>query len=424
MLHPTRLAAVAGALILAPLAAADVLVVDAQGGPGSDFTDLQPAVDAALSGDLLLVRPGQYGAFAIDGKALTIVGDSVVPQEPIVAAARSTVRNLAAGVQVTLSGLELPFGLSLADCEGPVFAQDLELGAPESDPSTGEPLFHALLEARRCDALHLVDIALGGAATAEPPADPVGLAGAYFEDCTVDLWDSSFRGSLGVAGGDAVPALPPQVGGPGVHLVRTTLRGDQIEAVGGTGGDGSMVKLFACFDGGTGGVGLLIEGQECDVELRRPTLLGGAGGANPGWVCQGGDPGLPLVVEGGPFTLLGGEPRTLTTNAILRENGAATVAASSDPSDAGVPVYWLLGDAVNSLPFAPPTGTLIDASPAAVIFIGTAGPDGNVFFHPLVGDLPPGVESAQILQQIAWAHPDGTVALSEPAHTTIVDASF
>src|SRR5262245_15243003 len=34
-------------------------------GPGGDFTDIQPAIDAALDGDVILVEPGTYTAFRL-----------------------------------------------------------------------------------------------------------------------------------------------------------------------------------------------------------------------------------------------------------------------------------------------------------------------------------------------------------------------
>ena len=41
-----------------------VCTVDDDG--GADFTDIQPAVDVAVPGDVILVEPGSYGAFDLD----------------------------------------------------------------------------------------------------------------------------------------------------------------------------------------------------------------------------------------------------------------------------------------------------------------------------------------------------------------------
>jgi hypothetical protein len=49
-------------------------IVDANSGPGTHFTDLPPAIAAAQSGDTILVRTGNYTAFYVTGKALTIRG--------------------------------------------------------------------------------------------------------------------------------------------------------------------------------------------------------------------------------------------------------------------------------------------------------------------------------------------------------------
>ena len=48
-------------------------VVDDDGGPGVDFTAIQDAVDAAVDGDGILVRPGDYGRVTIDGKSLRVI---------------------------------------------------------------------------------------------------------------------------------------------------------------------------------------------------------------------------------------------------------------------------------------------------------------------------------------------------------------
>ncbi len=48
-------------------------IVDQNGGPGVHFTDLPPAIAAALPGDVILVRGGSYTPFTLT-KGLTILG--------------------------------------------------------------------------------------------------------------------------------------------------------------------------------------------------------------------------------------------------------------------------------------------------------------------------------------------------------------
>ena len=69
---PALLAAVA---VLSSSSLADVIVVDAGG--GGDFVTIQAAVDAAVDGDTILVKPGAYAGFTATNKALSIVGDTM-----------------------------------------------------------------------------------------------------------------------------------------------------------------------------------------------------------------------------------------------------------------------------------------------------------------------------------------------------------
>ena len=76
----SRFAAVAtlGLVVGSALSAQSVLVVDDDGGAGVAFTDLQPAIDAASSGDTLLIKAGVYGVGStttISGKALNLIAD-------------------------------------------------------------------------------------------------------------------------------------------------------------------------------------------------------------------------------------------------------------------------------------------------------------------------------------------------------------
>lgn len=71
MVIAKKLASVLLACVLPATARADVWVVDKSG--GGDFTQVQPAVDAAQPGDSVLVRPGLYSAFTLT-KPLYVIG--------------------------------------------------------------------------------------------------------------------------------------------------------------------------------------------------------------------------------------------------------------------------------------------------------------------------------------------------------------
>lgn len=76
-----RLALVSSLLVLSLVspAAAGVLTV---GPSGQMFTSPQAAVDAAVDGDVVLVHPGSYFAFTVDGKALAVVAGGNVTVRP------------------------------------------------------------------------------------------------------------------------------------------------------------------------------------------------------------------------------------------------------------------------------------------------------------------------------------------------------
>jgi hypothetical protein len=117
-IHVTLVASFA-ALAVSSVARAGVIVVDAAG--GADFTAIQPAITAAVDGDTILVKPGNYSSFTIDGEALTIVGDvGTMPNLTGI----SRVQNLPLGKVVTLARLNAPGPdsgtLQVDDCLGSV----------------------------------------------------------------------------------------------------------------------------------------------------------------------------------------------------------------------------------------------------------------------------------------------------------------
>ncbi len=95
-----RLAALLLAPLLATLAAAQAVhVVDPSG--SGDFTGIQAAVNAAASGDTILIKSGHYyGRTVIDGKGLKVVAELGATDVEVIGGI--TVRNLAAGEVVVL----------------------------------------------------------------------------------------------------------------------------------------------------------------------------------------------------------------------------------------------------------------------------------------------------------------------------------
>jgi hypothetical protein len=70
--------AIALVLTASLTAQGQTFVVDASSGAGTNFTDIQTAVQAVPSGSTLIVRPGTYSPVVISGKGLTVLCDQNV----------------------------------------------------------------------------------------------------------------------------------------------------------------------------------------------------------------------------------------------------------------------------------------------------------------------------------------------------------
>lgn len=116
---------------LAAPSAADTWVVDAAG--GGDFLTIQSAVDAAASGDVLLVAPGNYAAFSL-GKDLAILG--MAPVRPRIFGTVST-----QAVQFRLAGLRMN-ALEIRDVDGVALVDDVLV---DGELALGQGCDHAML---------------------------------------------------------------------------------------------------------------------------------------------------------------------------------------------------------------------------------------------------------------------------------------
>ena len=90
-----------------------IWIVDAANGPGTNFTNIPPAIAAAGNGDTILVRPGTYSAFNVNGKGLTIRGSGAA--STMVSGATTTISGVPAGSVFYVGGLKFLAGTSVPD---------------------------------------------------------------------------------------------------------------------------------------------------------------------------------------------------------------------------------------------------------------------------------------------------------------------
>jgi hypothetical protein len=242
---------------------ADVIVVDDSG--GADFTQIQPAIDAALDGDTILVKPGNYPSFTINAKALTVIGEAGalpsvnatvlianVAEGQVVSLARLTVKGVSTGLAA--QGAK---ALRVLNCAGPVRAVQCEfLGrngqlVPMTPPGVGVHV----------DGAH--DFAIsgstvkGGAGISDHgclfDTTTAGLSGLWIEgegsvaayECIIDGGHGGNGGDTTGAGGAGILTTPSSAGAlPFVFAGRSNIHG---------GGGGNTDCMYGCpSDGGPG----------------------------------------------------------------------------------------------------------------------------------------------------------------------------
>ena len=146
MLSFLRRCLVALPLLVPPVAAQQVLVVDIAGGPGSQFTQIGPAVQAAEPGATILVRPGVYSNQIRITKPVRIFG---VPRQVVLRGTGDfTISGIGAGESVLLRGIDedysQPFfyGILARNCAGSITCEDVDIEAMSFSSCASVALVH------------------------------------------------------------------------------------------------------------------------------------------------------------------------------------------------------------------------------------------------------------------------------------------
>jgi hypothetical protein len=290
-------------VFLAPLCAAQgLIIVDAQGGAGSHFRTIPPAIAAAQPGDTVLVRAGLYTNALVIDKGIRLIGEDAQLAGQFSLDGAVLVRNVPAGQTFGMRGFRaqpdgFPPVIHVRDCAGAVTLRDLR----QSN------LNQFGVNIRTSRQVHVADMVLRSASTTATSAvfervvfDPGALAGLLIDGGSVDCALCSLRGSFNTFGGAGVHLVAGRV-----RLTRSTVQGT---AAGG--------MPFAAID--------TIAGE---VHLDPTTTLQPAAGAPP---ISG-----PATVVRRDLTHLstGTDGSTLTTD-LQGPAGAAFVTLASVPSPA------------------------------------------------------------------------------------------
>jgi hypothetical protein len=366
--------------VAAPAFANKVWVVDSSG--GGDYFRIQPAVNAAVDKDTILVKSGTYPGFTVDDKALSIVGDAGASVQ---LSGRVTVKNLASGKVVVLGGFTAIVSggpvLRIQDDAGSVRVQAAVLDAASVNSSY--PAWSTVDVVNSADVF-LTECTLTGVDGSHEPGGTgtPGGTGLSLVNSDAAVYDCTIRGG---DGGDSVggPNWSQRFGGIGgtgcsvasgsfLFASDTTFRG-------GDGGDSATTGFCGGWgEGGEGGIGLSISAPQ--AELIGSSTQGGAGGhgyGDPGCFpcgCFDGAPGL--AVDHAAFVdLIPGSPRILQGPLVAREN---TVAALDFQGEAADFVYLYLARQTVFQFSLPRKGVYIvpPASPAQAM--GTADGTGNL----------------------------------------------
>jgi hypothetical protein len=390
------------ALSSAASAQTQVHVVDSTG--AGEFTTIAAAIAAAESGDIVLLRAGDYFSpspqgVVLDGtKTLAVVADSSTPLRT----ATLDVENVLATNHVLVQRLHPVTGGGDVDrvrnCAGPVWLEGCDFE-------------HAIAGVSSVGGV-VVDASASVVFARSTLRRPVDLF--LFGTTAIALQASTSRVHLH---------------GSTVHGVREGnpaalgLQGAFLELFGASllGGAGTNGSPFGC-NGGNGGDGLELQGAS-QASALGATIAAGPGGA-PFGGCSPGLPGTAVVLgPGSALATIPGLARGFEVVSPVRDDELVQATFRGTPGD-GV---WL---GVSS---APRTGLgarfrdgeLLLATPFQVVFIGTIPASGSLVLQVPAPTLQGGAEGAVFFGQAIFR--DATTlrfVMSEPSALVVIDDSL
>lgn len=391
-----------------------VLVVDAAG--GGAYTDIQAAIGAAVAGDTVLVRSGQYAGFSLTGKGIAIVGEV---GSTVVCQTTSTVTGVPLGQRVLLQNLELRMlpnsvfagtGLGVTNNVGAVRIEECSLAAGIYSRQPGLNVSNSPdVIVRACD-LHG-----GGTYGASYPVEYAGPGGTAIGS-QVAAYQSTFLGGEGGSGVGIIGGF----GGAGWTQHAGELRVEQGVFQGGDGGDNTDCLHGT---GGDGGPGLRIDPPWGTPVVRSvgSTFTGGAYGLH---TCgYSGNDGPPVSSGSGSLVISPGPARTLAAPALVRDATTLTFTASGQVGES----VFLLISAHDGRETSPDYAGVLFAKPRYLlrVAIGTVPASGTLTYAwPVPDELVPDNLCLTLTAQAVLASPSSVVTLSNPVTIVVLDHAW
>jgi hypothetical protein len=398
-----------------------VIVVSASG--GGSFLEIQPAVDAALDGDTILVKNGSYLPFTVANKALVIVGDgaNVSVLGEVHARDLEAAKTLAL-VNLKVTGTNGSDGLRLENDSGKVRASHCTFdGATLRDGGDGAAV-------QNCRDVAFAHCAFRGGmgvnGMLDTPGSEPGIAGRGItgSGSTVTIHECSVVGGNGESG-DGGSDWDGGTGSDGCRVDQSALYAAASQFTGGNGGTGLPSSCLGA-TGGWAGIGVLLFGQGSIGRMLSNTAVGGTPGCDSGALC------LPECYPqqppraGGTFVDVAGFAASIDLPTPVRENTTLPITVRGRQGDA---VFLMRSDRSRNV-YVPAWGSTMLVrlrSPKDVVYLGTLPSDGApVVYNLQLPDLGPGVESTTTYLQLMIQNPAWPRRLSGVSTLVVLDSAF
>jgi hypothetical protein len=408
------------ALVVVPLAllisrdarAGNVLKV----GPGQAYSGIQPAIDAASDGDVVLVYGGSgpYAGFVVPDRSLAIVGEpgtNAAVLGEIHVEGQGARRTVVVASLVAHASDALQNALQLKQSLAAVRLQDCTLAGedltiPQDAGVAANIGFCSDVVFTRCT------LRGGNGLQSASNCWAMGRGGdaCFARSSMVEIYGSTLSGGPG-AGDFCEEHLDGLHGGQAFETPEGVLfaSGCQFQGgAGGAGGDGDFLEYGG--NGGNGGDGIRL-GSTPPPSLGMPqallhscTLLGGAAGM-PGFGGLGsgspGSAGLPIDTFSGSASTSTDPARRMEGPSLAREAESVTLVFHGAPGDE----VYLKNDRVFSPPSAP---GWMNRLMLAHIHLGTIPASGTLSWTFTVGEIGGAIQSRTVLTRPTFVDANGT----------------